>query len=635
MAMANGNTDNTGSELRRTLSPAAWYALPLGTVEPIGWLRDQLRLQADGLTGHLDEIWADVGPESAWLGGSGEDWERGPYYCDGLIPLAYLLRDEWLLSKAQRWIERVLTSQQADGQFGPRTNDDWWPRMVMLKALAQYYEATADERVLPFMTRYFRYQLATLPERPLRDWGQARGAENLLVVYWLYERSREDFLLDLADLLIGQTIDWGAYFTAFPCKERQTAFSQLIHVVNVAMALKEPAMRYLRDGHSEHRQRIDTAIANLMHYHGQVQGMFSGDEWLAGTDPTQGVELCAVVEAMFSFEQLMRIYGEGHFADRLETITYNALPATITADMRAHQYDQQPNQVLCTVAPRNWTLNDDTSNTFGLEPNFGCCTANMHQGWPKFAASLWMATPAGGLAAIAYAPCVVRAQVAGGAEVIVEEQTTYPFAETVQLTLHLPAPVPFPLLLRVPGWCQQAHMSVNGQDMSALAASSGFAPIQREWKDGDTVEIRLPMSVRVIERPRGATGVALGPLVFALQIGEEWTRIPGSPGFGDWEVRPTTPWNYGLELDPDNPEATCRVERNRMSAPPFGHDQSAVQIHAVGHALAEWSLAQNSAGQLPASPVTTSSPAEPVTLIPYGCARLRIAEFPRVIPLAR
>lgn len=205
-------------------APAAFHELPLGAIEPRGWLRDQLRLQADGLTGHLDEIWPDVGPDSAWLGGDGEDWERGPYYCEGLISLAYLPRDTLLLAKAQRWLDSVLASQRVDGQFGPTTNDDWWPRMVMLKVLAQYHDATSDPRVLPFMLRYCHYQYAHLPQRPLRDWGRARGADNALVVYWLFERANEEFLLGLADLILAQTEDWGPYMARSLPHDKVTTF---------------------------------------------------------------------------------------------------------------------------------------------------------------------------------------------------------------------------------------------------------------------------------------------------------------------------------------------------------------------------------------------------------------------------
>ncbi len=628
-------SDQTGT-VRDTaaVGALAFHALPLGSVMPGGWLRDQLRLQGAGLTGHLEEIWPDVGPTSAWLGGSGEDWERGPYYCDGLVPLAYLLQDEALIAKARRWMDAVLSSQRDDGQFGPRTNDDWWPRMVMLKALAQYQEATGDARVIPFMTRYCRYQRDTLPSRPLRDWGQMRGADNVLTVGWLYERTGDAVLLELADLILAQTFDWGACLGDLPApaRERVTAFAHQTHVVNVAMGLKAPALRYRRDGDPAHLRAVDAGWAALMRYHGQVEGIFSGDEWLAGTDPAQGVELCAVVELMFTLEQLVRVYGAGRFADRLETLAYNALPATITADMRARQYDQQPNQVLCTVAPRNWTQNDDTANTFGLEPHFGCCTANMHQGWPKFVQSLWMATPDGGLAAIAYGPCIVRARVAGDADVTIEETTEYPFEERVRFTIHADRPIAFPLLLRVPAWCRNPTLRLNGRESAVGSAEEGFVTVQRAWAEGDTIELALPMPVRAVDRPGGAIGIAMGPLIFGLVIDEEWTRLPGSRGFGDWEVRPRTPWNYALELDPARPDAACRVEWRGVGRPPFGHDQAAVRIHATARRVPGWDLTRNSAGPPPPSPVVASTPAEPVTLLPYGCARLRIAEFPYVLP---
>jgi hypothetical protein len=630
----------TSTAPRAALAPATFGELPLGAVQPRGWLAEQLRLQADGLTGALEEIWPDVGPNSAWLGGTGEAWERGPYYLDGLVPLAHVLRDEPLLAKAQRWIDAIIAGQRADGSFGPGTNDDWWPRMIALKALTQHAEATGDDRVAAFLAAYFQHQLAELPDRPLRDWGRARGADNALSVLWLYERVRDEWLRDLAELIVDQTADWGSYLTEFPVRDVARSWDYMTHVVNVAMGLKAPMVRYLLDGAVAHRDAIDAGLANLDRYHGQVHGMFSGDEWLAGPAATRGVELCAVVECMFSLEQLVHVFGETAYADRLERLAYNLLPATLTAEVTAHQYHQQANQVLVSIAQREWTQADDDCTIFGLEPNFGCCTANLHQGWPKLMKSLWLTTPDGGLAAVVHAPSTVRATFDDGATVEIEAATGYPFEDTIRYAVRPNAPRTFPLRLRIPGWCTEPVVTVNGATSNA-APADGFVGLAREWRTGDLVELRLPMTPHLIERPRGAAGIALGPLVLAYSPGEIWERIPDSPAFGDWEVRPRRGWNIALAVDASTVASAVRVERFGPQSPPFGlrsgrppHGVSGVPLTAwvPAQRVAGWGLEHNSAAAPPEGPLELDGIARPVPLVPYGSARIRIAEFPTARP---
>ena len=619
----------------RTTISAAFRELPLGAVKPAGWLRRQLALQADGLTGHLEELWPDVGPNSAWLGGSGEDWERGPYYLDGLVPLAHLLVHPGLLEKAQRWTEAVLVSQRPDGFFGPASNDDWWPRMCALKALAQHFDATGDPRVLPFMSAYFRHQLAHLPGRPLKEWGRARGQDNVLTVLWLHERTGEPFLLELASLLQEQALDWAVYLSRHLIRSPADTFDHYTHVVNVAMGLKSMALAYLLNGAAEHERAFREGLENLDRWHGLVNGMFSGDEWLAGLGPQHGVELCAVVELMFSLETQVRVFGDARDADRLEGVAFNALAATMSADLRTHQYHQQVNQVLCTVDQRDWTMSGDDANTFGLEPHFGCCTANLHQGWPKLTRAAWMATPAG-LAAVSYAPCDVEATVEGQT-VRLGVETDYPFEEVVRIGVQLERPASFALDLRIPGWCSGAVLRVNGEEVACDRSVRGFVRLQRGWRDGDRVELTLPMRVQALPRPNGALGLSLGPLVLALSPGELWTRLPLDEGFGDWELRPRRSWNYALELGGNDPQAVCRVERFEVPEQPFSLGPSrpnaavegvALRVRAPAKRLPTWLLERNSAAPPPPGPVTSSQPTHEVQLVPYGCARLRIAEFP-------
>jgi hypothetical protein len=620
------------------LRPAAFSELPLGAIRPAGWLAEQLALQASGLTGALEEVWWDVGPDSAWLGGTGEDWERGPYYLDGMLPLAHLLGDPALLAKASRWIESILASSGEDGQFGPRGNDDWWPRMVALKCLVQHHDATGDPRVLDVMSRYFAFHLAHAHDRPLRDWGRVRGADELLCIEWLWRRTGEAHLLELWDVLAAQTADWGGWLQA-PAQGITKVWDHMTHVVNVAMGFKTPALRALRGDPAEQLRLTDEGWANILREHGQVHGMFSGDEWLAGTDAERGVELCAVVEAMFTFEQVARIFGTARHADIVERLAYNLLPATMDARVTAHQYHQQANQVECTVAHRDWTQAGDDCTIFGLEPNFGCCTANLHQGWPKLVRSMWMATAEGGLAAVIHGPCTVDHAVGDG-RIRFEADTQYPFEESIRIRVRTTGPIRLPLQLRIPGWCAAPVVTLNGAPAGAITRDGWLRVGDHLWEDGEVLELRLPMQVTGIRRPSGGLGLALGALLLAYAPGEIWQRLPDSPGFGDWEVRARRGWNAALIVDPDRVAEVAVVERFgvqsppfglKVGSPPFGLSGMALRVWVPGRRVPDWVMSGGSA-PLPQGPVPSWDFDHPFPLVPYGNTRIRIAEFPTATP---
>jgi hypothetical protein len=577
--------------------------------------------------------WADVGPDNGWLGGSGESWERGPYYLDGLLPLAYLLEDESLIKKANKWVEWTLASQQENGLFGPariqsvntdiNKNHDWWHYMIMLKVLMQHEEVTGDKRIIPFLERFFGFVHKTIEAEPLNSWAEARGAEMLLCILWLYQRNQDASLLKLATIIASQTIDWTDIFSNFPFWRKVEHWDHRTHVVNVAMALKTPGTLYQLTGDPKELQSVYQGIESLMKYHGQAHGMFSGDEWLSGTDPSQGVELCAVVEYMFTMEQLIRIFGDGRFGDILEKVAFNALPAAISADWTSHQYDQQVNQMMCNVAERNWSNGDD-ANIFGLEPNFGCCTANMHQGWPKLASHLWMSDGNGGLAAVSYAPCRVKTKVGKGTEATLDVSGGYPFNEEIFMKLSMGASEDFSIALRIPEWCHQPAIWVNNETIK-LNLVKGYTTIKREWKNGDTIKLTLPMAVETKSRNLFAINVERGPLVYVLPIGENWQKIVTREKFHDWEIYPTTPWKFGLISG-----STFEVVKTEIPTQPFEAGRSPIKLKTQGQLIRNWRMAGNNADTPPIKPGIKDQPIQELELVPYGSVRLRIGEFPLI-----
>ncbi len=636
---------------RAPLKPNALVKLPVGAVEPKGWLLEILNRQKNGMNGHLHEISAWLQEEdNAWLSENGKGkwgWEEVPYWLKGYANMGYILKDEKIIKTAKKWIEGTLNCRHKNGDFGPLYNvdggRDYWANMVMLFCLQSYYEYSKDQRVIELMTDYFRYQL-TVPDSKMLTgyWQYLRGGDNLYSIYWLYNHTGEKWLLELAEKMHRNTANW---------KMDNTLPNW--HNVNIAQGFREPATYYMQSHNPSDLQATYDDFDIIREMYGQVPGgMFGSDENCRPgyDDPHQAIETCGLVEQMLSDEMLTLITGDTFWADHCENIAFNMLPAALTPDMKALRYFTAPNMI--SSDRHNHAPGIQNAGPFlMMNPlSHRCCQHNHSHGWPYYVENLWTATPDNGLCATMYTASKVTAKVGNGSEISISEETKYPFEQQVKFNISSAAPVAFPLYMRIPNWCDNAEVTVNGKPVSVAAEAGKYIKLKRTWHSGDTVTLSLPMEIKTTKWAKNHNSVSVdyGPLTFSLKIKEDYVEFPSPDtilGDSKWqssldttkwpsyEILPGSAWNYGLVLNNTNPAASFAIKHKAWPTDnyPFTPDAAPIEMTVKAKKIPEWTVDKNGlCGVLQDSPAKSDEPVETVKLVPLGAARLRISAFPTI-----
>ncbi len=625
------------------LQPHCFIKLPIGAVKPSGWVARQLSLQSDGLNGHLGEIsrWLEK-DRNAWLGrGDENQWEELPYWLRGYAASAYILEDPAMLAEARFWIDGILTLQQPDGWFGPILEDkegrrDLLANMMVCWILQDFYEYTGDERVIPFLANYFRW-IAQYPEEKFltRYWDNSRGGDMMWTLAWLYNRTGDPSLLDIAPKIHRNTADW----------MKSTQLPNW-HVVNIAQGFREPAEWWMFSGEREGLDASYHVFDFIRSAFGQVPGgMYGADEnaRIGFFDPRQGTETCGFIEQMLSDNILLQVTGDPAWAENCEDVAFNSYPAALMPDYRSLRYLTCPNHAVSDS--KNHKPGIDNGGPFLAMNPFSsrCCQHNHGMGWPYYIEHLIMATPDNGAAAVVYSSCTATLKVGGGEQVTITESGNYPFEEKITFTVNTAQAVSFPLYLRIPSWCENTHLLINGRRVSGQYTPGKYIKIAREWHDGDRIELNVPMKVsqRTWQVNKNSVSVDYGPLTLSLKIDEDYRRVDSEQtaiwdskwqagvdvsAWPSWEIYAASPWNYALVAD-----AAITMERRPWPADdnPFTVGSVPLEFSAKGRLVPSWTIDEYGlTGVLPDARAERSETVDEIKLVPMGAARLRITAFP-------
>lgn len=593
-------------------------------IKPSGWLKQQLEIQAKGLSGNLDKVWRDV-RDSAWIGGEAEGWERVPYWLDGFIPLAYLLENDDMIARAKKYIDAIVSYQQPDGWICPCKREeiptyDTWAVLLIGKVLTVYYDCTGDEKIPEVIYKVFRnfYDLLKSGTIQLIEWGKYRWFEGFIAINFLYRLYREEWLVELAKILQEQGVDYNKLTVLW--KKPLNKWTLDTHLVNLVMMLKSEAVscELLNQRYTDNAEKL---YEILKQYNGTPVETFTGDECLSGVSPIQGTELCSIVELMYSYELLYAYTGDKKWVERLEILAFNALPAAISDDMWTHQYDQMSNQIACQRFPVPgkpiFRTNNEEAHLFGLEPHFGCCTANFGQGFPKLALSAFMRAENEIICAVPI-PSELKTE-----DVNIVLETQYPFDYSFKYTISNKKE--FTFKIRIPSWAKDVTVDGNAFDGDEAVFEIGK-------EQGREIYITYNAVPIIRKRENDLNTVQCGPLIFSVPIQYEKKMyeyekdsVERKFPYCDYEYIPASDWNYaycGTDFE---------FEKRDISKIPFSSQNPPVVMKAYVKQI-EWGFEdgyETVCAKEPLSRIPIGEKQE-IELYPYGCAKLRMTELPMV-----
>ncbi len=600
-----------------------YIPVSLSQIRPAGWIIELLKRQCAGITGHpqasgypLDHtFWGNpdqtldiLDPGMAWW-----PYEQTAYWVDGALKAGFLAGDEAVYQMACRVIDQAIEHAAPDGFIGPEMfrAQNRWSYTIFFRAILAQYAISGDRRYLDALVRHYH----STPH-PMNFGRDVAGTEILLALY--AETSQADLLEMAQDLYTRFNRQSGPMDSDCSLEGMRSDKPVRMHGVTFNELAKLGALFYAATGDQDCLAATLHAYEKVEQEHLLADGLHSAAEGMEGHDSLASHETCNITDYTWSLGHLLRITGDVRYADQIERVIFNALPGTITKDFKSLQYFSCPNQLVATnTSNHNRMSRGDNRMAFRPGHPVQCCTGNIQRAMPNFVERMWMRHvntdgQADEIVAALFGPGRLETQVMG-TSLTIQADTRYPFEETIRFTLTPRHPVRFTFTVRIPGWCREPAITVNGLPLGQSITAGAFQRIEREWHSGDQVVVSLPFALALKRWPQGGVSLEFGPLTLSLPVAapleietaDDTAQIPDEfrlsnlaggrqnlPGFPSYRLSPASPWAYALAVDEDSLAQQAKVTWNPPPEFPLDLDTPALRVSVPARWVKGWTLVE-------------------------------------------
>lgn len=660
--------------------------LKSGEIEPRGWLRNQIKVDADGFYPEREYICPEIRKkpfknrlwhkENEYGDPTWWDGEVTGWWIDGMVRLAHLSGDPQLKQQVENFFDNLMASQDPNGYIGLISKDSpnrWsegcselWPQSHIYRAMLSQYDFTGKREILNSLMKSAEltsqkfdkgktWMKGTLKTTDYLEPGDTTNTHAIMIVepmLELYNRSGEERFLKFAKNMV----ETGEENDPFLRNMWQEALSG--HGVHVVEHLRIPALLYSYTGEDKYLEVSEKTYDIMENKYLSSNGAPRSDEWIAdGAPSNKANEYCDIVEWMITTSQLFAITGNNKYADSSEKVVFNAAQGAREPGGLGIQYLSFPNQ---TEA-----LKGDWHGEYAYRPNHypGCCPSIAGRLIPYFVERSWVKKPdRSELLVNSYSPVKLTTKLGQkNRPVNIKVATNYPFEENASIRVETQEELEFCLSLRMPEWCEEARIRVDGVEVSEELKVNEIYRLNQKWDGITEIEIQLKMPIYTSIDEDNLVTVNRGPLVYGLPIPSDEKYFDhddiGVSAKG-YTARENSDWRYALVLDKENPGSSISVEKNDFETqyqpwvqPPIKLKARGIKVPNWGEIEAKgtpatlrkrleerempgWIGKENRTGgvvpEIPESPLEMKRQVEQIELVPYGFTRLRISSFPVV-----